>query len=178
MSLTVDASESQIGAVLQQMICGTWSLLVFFSKNLSATWAKYSAFNRKLLAAYSSVCLFRFLLEGSEFTLFTDHKPLTHSCSVPLHLGLPGSRAIWLISLNSLVILFTFLVLRTLLLMLYPDPTVQIPPLLQSPLTKPLSLPLISIFLLWVMIFPPALILAWVWYFLFLQIFSTMFIIL
>ena len=49
----------------------------FFSKKLSNTEVKYSAFDRELLAAFSTIRHFRFMLEGREFTLFTDHKPLT-----------------------------------------------------------------------------------------------------
>ena len=86
MFLAVDASDSHVGTVLPQMISGSWSLLAFFSKKLFAIKAKYSAFDRELLAAYSSVRHFRFLLEGWEFTLFPDHKPLMHTlfCSSPL----------------------------------------------------------------------------------------------
>ena len=46
---------------------------------VEASESKDSAFDRELLAAYSAVCHFCFLLEGREFTLFTDHKPLTHA---------------------------------------------------------------------------------------------------
>ena len=79
-SLTVDASDSHIGAVLQQQLHDrSWSPLAFFSKKLSDAEKKYSAFDRELLAAFSSVRHFRFMLEGREFTIFTDHKPLTHA---------------------------------------------------------------------------------------------------
>ena len=79
-SLAVDASDSHIGAVLQQQLHDkSWSPLAFFSKKLSDTEKKYSAFDRELLAAYLSVHHFRFMLEGKEFTIFTDHKPLTHA---------------------------------------------------------------------------------------------------
>ena len=78
-SLAVDASNTHIGAVLQQKALGLWSPLAFFSRKLSLTEEKYSAFDRELLAAYSSIRYFRFLLEGRSFTLFTDHKPLTHA---------------------------------------------------------------------------------------------------
>ena len=53
--------------------------MAFFSKKLSSTESKYSAFDRELLAAYSAVCHFRFLLEGWQFFLFLNHKPLTHA---------------------------------------------------------------------------------------------------
>ena len=79
-SLAVDASDSHIGAVLQQQLPDkSWSPLAFFSKKLSDAEKKYSAFDRELLAAHSSVRHFRFMLEGREFTIFTDHKPLTHA---------------------------------------------------------------------------------------------------
>ena len=51
-SLAVDASDSHIGAVQQhQLLDKSWSPLAFFSKKLSNTEKKYSAFNRELLAA-------------------------------------------------------------------------------------------------------------------------------
>ena len=76
-SLAVNASNSHVGAVLQERLRGSWSPLAFFSKKLSSVESKYSAFDRELLAAYSSIRHFCFLLEACEFNLFTDHKPLT-----------------------------------------------------------------------------------------------------
>ena len=78
-SLDVDSSGSHVGAVLQQDIAGFWAPLAFYSKKLSSAETKYSAFNRELFAAYSALRHFRFLLEGKEFFLFTDHKHLTHA---------------------------------------------------------------------------------------------------
>ena len=79
-TLSLDASDSHIGAVLQQQLRDkSWSPLAFFSKKLSDAEKKYSAFDRELLAAFLSVHHFRFMLEGKEFTIFTDHKPLTHA---------------------------------------------------------------------------------------------------
>ena len=57
----------------------SWAPSVFYSKKLSNAEKKYSAFNRELLAAYSCLRHFRFMLEGRDFTIFTDHKPLTCS---------------------------------------------------------------------------------------------------
>ena len=76
-SLTVDASEQAFGAVLQQLVHGSWKPLAFFSKKLRPTEKKYSAFDRELLALYLGVRQFRYFLEGREFTAYTDHKPLT-----------------------------------------------------------------------------------------------------
>ncbi|KAK7504021.1 hypothetical protein BaRGS_00004753 [Batillaria attramentaria] len=75
-SLTVDASNSAIGAQLEQKQGQHWVPLAFFSRKLSDTEKKYSAFDRELLAAYSAIKHFRHFLEGRSFTLYTDHKPL------------------------------------------------------------------------------------------------------
>ncbi|GBN57423.1 hypothetical protein AVEN_10582-1 [Araneus ventricosus] len=39
--------------------------------------SRYSTYDRKLLAVYSSVKHFRHFLEGRDFIIYTDHKPLT-----------------------------------------------------------------------------------------------------
>ena len=75
-SLAVDASVSHVGAVLQQLQEGVWAPLAFFSENLSKTEDLYSTFDGELLAAYSAIRHFRFSLEGRDFQLWTDHKPL------------------------------------------------------------------------------------------------------
>ena len=78
-SLAVNASDSHVDAVLQQRLYGSWSPLAFFSTKLSSAESTYSAFDHELLAAYSSIRHFRFLLEARPFTMFTNHKPLTHA---------------------------------------------------------------------------------------------------
>ncbi|BHF67818.1 hypothetical protein SprV_0301084700 [Sparganum proliferum] len=76
-SLMVDASNVAVGAVLQQSLPDSTVPLAFFSKKLSKAETRYSTFGRELLAAYLAVRHFRHLLGGREFTIFTDHKPLT-----------------------------------------------------------------------------------------------------
>lgn len=76
LALVVDASDIAIGAVVQQKITNIWQPLGFFSVKLSNAQTKYSTYDRELLAAYSAVKHFRYMLEGRIFTLFTDHKPL------------------------------------------------------------------------------------------------------
>jgi hypothetical protein len=49
-NLVVDASDTHIGAVLQQRTAAGWKPLSFFSKKLSPTEARYSAFDRELWA--------------------------------------------------------------------------------------------------------------------------------
>ncbi len=79
-NLAVDASNTHIGAVLQQRDAGGgWRPLAFFSKKLDASQLKYSAFDRELLAAYLSVRHVRYLLDGRKFHILSDHKPCTGS---------------------------------------------------------------------------------------------------
>ncbi|KAG8192707.1 hypothetical protein JTE90_009730 [Oedothorax gibbosus] len=77
LALHVDASDFAIGGALHQVIDGELQPLAFFSRKLSPAEISYSAYDRELLAAYSSVKHFRHMLEAREFTLYTDHKPLT-----------------------------------------------------------------------------------------------------
>ena len=62
-SLTVDASDVAVGAVLEQLINGVWKPLAFFSRQLHPPERKYSAFDRELLALYLAVRHFRYFLE-------------------------------------------------------------------------------------------------------------------
>ena len=75
--LLVNASD--VGGVLQQLVDNTWQPLSFFSGRLQPAETKYSTFGRELLAAYSAIRHFRYMLEGAVFTIYTDHKPLAHA---------------------------------------------------------------------------------------------------
>ena len=57
----MDAPDTHLGAVLQQLLDGSWALLSFYSSYLSDAEKKYSLFDHEHLAAYSSL------------------KPLTHA---------------------------------------------------------------------------------------------------
>ena len=76
-ALTTDASDVGIGAVLEQKITGDWKPIAFFSKKFSPAESRYSAFDRELLAVHLSIRHFKYFLEGRQFTVFTDHKPIT-----------------------------------------------------------------------------------------------------
>nr|WP_239110335.1 reverse transcriptase family protein [Streptococcus dysgalactiae] len=78
-SLWTDASDSAVGAVLQQLVDGTWHPLAFFSKRLQPAESRYSTFGRELLAIYLGIKHFRHALEGRDFTVYTDHKPLVYA---------------------------------------------------------------------------------------------------
>ncbi len=65
-----------MGGVLQQKVGNGWKPLAFYSKKLASAEVKYSTFDRELLAAFSTIRHFRFLLEGRQFQLLTDHEPI------------------------------------------------------------------------------------------------------
>lgn len=80
-SLMCDASDTCLGAVLQQQIGNRWEPLGYFSKKLSETQTKYCTYDRELLAIYMAIQYFRKLFEGRELIVYTDHKPLTYAFS-------------------------------------------------------------------------------------------------
>ena len=92
-SLNTDASDTAVGAVLQQLVNGMWVPLAFFSQRLHPPEKKYSAFDRELLAVYLSIRHFRYFLEGRAFTVFSDHKPLTYCMSKCRNHGLAANSA-------------------------------------------------------------------------------------
>lgn len=77
LSVVVDASAIAAGAVLQQTIDGRVEPLAFFSRRFTKTEIKYSTFSRELLAAYLAVKHFKYALQGTQFSLYTDHQPIT-----------------------------------------------------------------------------------------------------
>ena len=76
LAIATDASQTGIGACLEQFVEGMWQPISFYSKSLLASERKYSAFDLELLAARSAIKHFRWAVEGRPFILFTDHKPL------------------------------------------------------------------------------------------------------
>ena len=78
-SLAVDASDHHVGGVLQQREAGTWRPLAYYSRKMNDAEAKYSTFDRELLACVAAIRHFRFLLEGREFIILSDHKPLSYA---------------------------------------------------------------------------------------------------
>lgn len=77
LAVVTDASDSAIGAVLQQLKFGNWQPLAFFSKKLSPSQQKYSPYDRELLAIYEAIKHFRHMVEARHFTVYTDHKPIS-----------------------------------------------------------------------------------------------------
>lgn len=81
LAIMTDASDVGMGAAIQQYVNNSWQPLGFFSRKLTNTERKYSAYDRELLAIYASIKYFRFMLEGTQFVIFTDHSPLTFAFS-------------------------------------------------------------------------------------------------
>lgn len=79
LSLMTDASQTCVGAVLQQYENGMWKPLSFFSKGLSEAQSNYSTYDRELLAIYMAVTHFQPYVEGRELIIYTDHKPLCYA---------------------------------------------------------------------------------------------------
>ena len=75
--IMTDASDMAVGAVLQQEINGHWNPIAYFSKKLQPAETRYSTFDRELLAIYLAIKHFRHFVEGRDFHIATDHKPLT-----------------------------------------------------------------------------------------------------
>ncbi|GFT09088.1 transposon Tf2-11 polyprotein [Trichonephila clavipes] len=78
-ALHVDASDYAIGGALHQVVDSELQPLAFFSRKLTSSEKSYSAYDRELLAIYSAIRHFRYMLEARDFTVFTDHKPLTYA---------------------------------------------------------------------------------------------------
>lgn len=81
LALFADASDTSVGAALNQCVEGKWKPLGYFSKRLSDSQTKYSTYDRELLAVYLALQHFRNMVEGRELIIYTDHKPLTFAFS-------------------------------------------------------------------------------------------------
>ena len=79
LALKTDASDTAIGAVLEQCNNGAWEPLGFFSRKLERAQQKYSTYDRELLAVYKGLKYFRHWAEGKNLTIKTDHKPLVYA---------------------------------------------------------------------------------------------------
>ncbi|GFX89472.1 hypothetical protein TNCV_483071 [Trichonephila clavipes] len=79
LALFTDASNFAIGSVLQQFEAGNWKPISFFSKKLTDAQKNYSTYVKELLGIYHCVKKFKHLLEGQNFVIYTDHKPITYA---------------------------------------------------------------------------------------------------
>lgn len=76
--VTTDASDYAIGAVLSQGKIGEDRPIAYASRTLTSAEQNYSAIEKELLAIVWGCKYFRPYIYGRQFTLYTDHKPLTY----------------------------------------------------------------------------------------------------
>ncbi|GFX34002.1 hypothetical protein TNCV_912042 [Trichonephila clavipes] len=79
LSLWTDASDKAVGGSLMQLCQNNWEPVAFLSVKLSKSQQKWSTYDRELLAMYISVKRFRHMLEGRDFIIYTDQKPLMYA---------------------------------------------------------------------------------------------------
>lgn len=79
LALRTDASDTCIGAALEQCVNGKWTPMGFFSRKLSDTEQRYSTYDRELLAIFAAIKYFKHQLDCREFVIATDHKPLIYA---------------------------------------------------------------------------------------------------
>ncbi|GFU65144.1 transposon Tf2-9 polyprotein [Trichonephila clavipes] len=79
LSLWTDASDKAVGGSLMQLCQNNWEPVAFLSVKLSKSQQKWSTYDRELLAIYISVKRFRHMLEGRDFIIYTDQKPLMYA---------------------------------------------------------------------------------------------------
>ncbi|EAL58701.1 gag-pol polyprotein [Wolbachia endosymbiont of Drosophila ananassae] len=96
LSLSTDASNIAVGAVLHQVINSEYQPMGFFSIKLSETQRKYSTYDRELLAIYLGIKHFRHMLEGRVFHIRTDHKPLVYAFDQKPEKASPRHFANWI----------------------------------------------------------------------------------
>ena len=77
--LSADVSSTQIGANQDQLVDGDHRVIGLFLRKLSDTETRYSTYDRELLAIFAAVKHFQRILEGREFVIRTDHRPLIYA---------------------------------------------------------------------------------------------------
>ena len=78
-ALTAYSTPTLPPAALPRHLRDARQPLAFFSRKLSSAESRYSTFNMVLLAFHYAVRHFRHLIEGTSFSLQTDHLPLVHA---------------------------------------------------------------------------------------------------
>ena len=87
-----DASDNHMGASLEQHLDRSWKPLTFFSRKFNNAQTRYSAYDRELTAGHEAVKFFKHFLEGREFNIVTDHKPLIYAFQQRLDKASPRQR--------------------------------------------------------------------------------------
>jgi hypothetical protein len=84
-SIVVDASPLGLGAILTQSSKdGSNSIIAYASRLLTDVESSYSQTEREALAITWAILHFHLYVNGKEFTVITDHKPLEAIFNKPL----------------------------------------------------------------------------------------------
>lgn len=97
-SISCDASDVAIGAVLTQGEDGDERVIAYFSQKLSPAERKYSVTERECLAVIRAIEHYRGYVEGSRFVVFCDHSSLTYLKTMKNPTPL---MARWILRLNA-----------------------------------------------------------------------------
>ena len=83
LALSTDASQSCLGASLDQWVDGAWRPLGFWSRSLPPAQQRYSTYLRELLAIKYAVRHFIDQINGRNLIIYTDHLPIVGSWKSP-----------------------------------------------------------------------------------------------
>ena len=100
-TLSTDASNNAIGAILSQNRDNKERVIAYFSASLTSTQQKWSTYDRELWAIIAGVRHFRHYLRGQHFTVITDHQPLLGHEKLPIQDDATGRRARWMVELHA-----------------------------------------------------------------------------
>ena len=101
--LYTDASAYAVGSILAQKCDnGKEHVIAYASKTLGKSERNWSTFDRELWAIIWSIRHFRHYLQGTEFLIVTDHKPLAGLRKIPLDQDPTGKRGRWATEIETL----------------------------------------------------------------------------
>ncbi|CAB0042915.1 unnamed protein product [Trichogramma brassicae] len=97
--LVTNASSIAVGSVLEQKTDSGWQALGFYSKKFTPGQKRYAPYDLELTAIYLGIKHFHHELEGREFSVYCDHKPLQYAFTqAPEHAPVVRQRQLTYIS--------------------------------------------------------------------------------